>query len=272
MEFPVIKAAAYVLLHAPDLLYWQGTTPTMERITNPDSQYLQSLPQHLRAYADAVKYPPNQVYIGNLSPEQLRELPRPWYEQEITANSQGPLGEIVDQVKFYALLKLVDRFNLVELEEGFSLSLKKDLEGQAMFSADELTLLEKGTALEEIEKLVASKRAEGLYQHGVLVGCVREAHEHDPNLKAHVIMENLVSKASAVLALKNLLHIHKIDPAGIDYIVETSEEAIGDMNQRGGGNLAKAIGEAAGLVNASGIDLRGFCAGPAHGLGAIGHI
>ncbi|MDI9479733.1 MAG: glycine/sarcosine/betaine reductase complex component C subunit beta [Syntrophomonadaceae bacterium] len=266
MEFPVIKAAAYVLLHAPDLLYWQGTTPTMERITNPDSQYLQSLPQHLRAYADAVKYPPNQVYIGNLSPEQLRELPRPWYEQEITANSQGPLGEIVDQVKFYALLKLVDRFNLVELEEGFSLSLKKDLEGQAMFSADELTLLEKGTALEEIEKLVASKRAEGLYQHGVLVGCVREAHEHDPNLKAHVIMENLVSKASAVLALKNLLHIHKIDPAGIDYIVETSEEAIGDMNQRGGGNLAKAIGEAAGLVNASGIDLRGFCAGPAHGL------
>ena len=135
------------MLHAPDLLYWQGTTPTMERITNPDSQYLQSLPQHLRAYADAVKYPPNQVYIGNLSPEQLRELPRPWYEQEITANSQGPLGEIVDQVKFYALLKLVDRFNLVELEEGFSLSLKKDLEGQAMFSADELTLLEKGTEM-----------------------------------------------------------------------------------------------------------------------------
>ena len=28
----------------------------------------------------------------------------------------------------------------------------------------------------------------------------------------------------------------------IDYIIECSEEAFGDMNQRGGGNLAKAIG------------------------------
>jgi len=266
MEFPVIKAAAYVLVHAPDLLYWQGTTPSMERITNPDSQFLKSLPQHLRSYADAVKYPPNQVYIGNLSPEQLRELPRPWYEQEINASSQGKYGQIVDQAEFYALLKLVDRFNLVELEEQFSLEQKRNLEGQAIFSAGELAMLDKGVALDDIKKLVESDQAEGLYQQGTLVGCVREAHEYDQNLKAHVIIENLVSKASAVLALKNLLAIHNINPADIDYIIEASEEAIGDMNQRGGGNLAKAVGEAAGLVNASGVDVRGFCAGPAHGL------
>ncbi|HOB11642.1 MAG TPA: glycine/sarcosine/betaine reductase complex component C subunit beta [Syntrophomonadaceae bacterium] len=266
MEFPVIKAAAYVLVHAPDILYWQGTTPAMERITNPDSQFLKTLPQCLRSYADAVKYPPNQVYIGNLSPEQLRELPQPWFQQEITASSQGKYGQIVDQGELYALLKLVDRFNLVELEEQFSWEQKKKLEAQTIFSASELTLLDQGTVFEDIEKLVESGLAEGLYQQGKLVGCVREAHEYDPNLKAHVVMENLVNKASAVLALKNLLAIHKIDPADIDYIIETSEEAIGDMNQRGGGNLAKAVGEAAGLVNATGVDLRGFCAGPVHGL------
>jgi len=38
------------------------------------------------------------------------------------------------------------------------------------------------------------------------------------------------------------------------------------MNQRGGGNFAKATAEIAGLVNATGSDVRGFCAGPAHAL------
>ncbi|MBE5994841.1 MAG: glycine reductase, partial [Paenibacillaceae bacterium] len=45
-----------------------------------------------------------------------------------------------------------------------------------------------------------------------------------------------------------------------------SEEACGDMNQRGGGNFAKAAAEIAGLVNATGSDIRGFCAGPTHAL------
>ena len=38
------------------------------------------------------------------------------------------------------------------------------------------------------------------------------------------------------------------------------------MNQRGGGNFAKAIAEMAGLVNATGSDTRGFCAAPAHAM------
>jgi betaine reductase len=38
------------------------------------------------------------------------------------------------------------------------------------------------------------------------------------------------------------------------------------MNQRGGGNFAKAIGEVCGCVNATGCDIRSFCAGPAHGI------
>ena len=38
------------------------------------------------------------------------------------------------------------------------------------------------------------------------------------------------------------------------------------MNQRGGGNFAKAIAEISGLANATGSDTRSFCAAPAHAL------
>src|SRR6056297_577961 len=39
-----------------------------------------------------------------------------------------------------------------------------------------------------------------------------------------------------------------------------------DINQRGGGNFAKSIAEAAGATNATGSDTRGFCAAPTHAL------
>jgi betaine reductase len=38
------------------------------------------------------------------------------------------------------------------------------------------------------------------------------------------------------------------------------------MNQRGGGNFAKAIAESAGALNATGADTRGFCAAPMHAI------
>jgi len=57
-----------------------------------------------------------------------------------------------------------------------------------------------------------------------------------------------------------------LGPEEVDFVVECSEEAAGDMNQRGGGNFAKAIAEIAGCVNASGIDVRAFCAGPVNAL------
>jgi len=80
-----------------------------------------------------------------------------------------------------------------------------------------------------------------------VVGCVRKAHEMDETLAAHVMLENLATKASAILALKHLLRNTNMDPGAIEYIIECSEEACGDMNQRGGGNFAKAIGEIVAL-------------------------
>ena len=88
----------------------------------------------------------------------------------------------------------------------------------------------------------------------------------DVNLSAHVMLENLVTKASNVLSLLNLVKKAGVNPDDIDYVVDCCEEACGDINQRGGGNFAKAAAEVAGFVNATGSDVRGFCAGPAHAM------
>ena len=69
-----------------------------------------------------------------------------------------------------------------------------------------------------------------------------------------------------MLSLLHLVETSGIQPDEVEYVIDCCEEACGDMNQRGGGNFAKAAAEVAGLVNATGSDARGFCAGPAHAL------
>lgn len=266
MNFPVIKAAAFALIHAGNIMMEHGTTLTMERKKNPDSEFLKSIQPHIRTFNDAVGYAPNQVFIGNMAPPELDQIEKPWYLHPVENKSDGKYGEILEESIFYGLLKIADSFDLVELSQDFAPQVKEKLQAKNMFTEQQLALFDRGIDIINIEQLVNAHKAEGLYLGSALVGCVREAHESDPNLSSHVVFENMVSKASAILALKNLLIKNQINPEDIDYIIETSEEAIGDMNQRGGGNLAKAIGEKCGLKNASGVDMRGFCAGPAHGL------
>jgi betaine reductase len=91
---------------------------------------------------------------------------------------------------------------------------------------------------------------------------MRRAHEEDESLAAHVLLENLAAKATATLALLHLVHGRDIDPGSIDYVIACGEEAIGDRYQRGGGNLGKCVAAAAGLPNASGADIKNFCAAP----------
>ncbi len=52
----------------------------------------------------------------------------------------------------------------------------------------------------------------------------------------------------------------------MDFLLGAGEEAVGDRYQRGGGNLAKAMGELAGVRGAGGADVKAFCAGPVHAL------
>ncbi|MDD4769342.1 MAG: glycine reductase, partial [Eubacteriales bacterium] len=108
MNYPVIRGAAYALIHAPNLLLAQGSTQTMERAKHPDSEYLSKLPQHLRSFEAAVNYAPNQAYIGNLLPDELNNIAKPWYDNPIEGSTQGKFGEIMDETLFYALIKISD--------------------------------------------------------------------------------------------------------------------------------------------------------------------
>ena len=166
------------------------------------------------------------------------------------------------------MLKIVDAFDLVLLEESFQAAVKSKLAAHPVLGdLQDLRKLDRNPAgIDDIKKLVEAGLAEPLYLSDELVGCVKRAHEFDAALSAHVMLENLVNKASAVIGLKHLLAKSGLAAEEVDYIIECSEEACGDMNQRGGGNFAKAIGEICGLVNATGSDIRGFCAAPAHAI------
>ncbi|MDD4754161.1 MAG: glycine/sarcosine/betaine reductase complex component C subunit beta [Desulfitobacteriaceae bacterium] len=268
MNYPVVKGAGYALIQANGMLIHHGTTQTSERRKNAEeSEHLQKLPKHLRSFEDAVKYPPNQAYIGNITPDDLKNISRPWYENQIDdASRDGKYGEIMPEDEFLGLMKIVDIFDLVVLEEKFQAGVKAKLADHPILAGiNKFDNMDKNSStFDEIQKMVEGHLAVPLYFEGKLVGAVKKAHEFDEALSAHVMFENLVSKASAAYALKLLLAKTGLNTEEVDYIIECSEEACGDMNQRGGGNFAKAIGEICGCINATGSDTRSFCAGPAH--------
>ncbi|MDY0236892.1 MAG: glycine/sarcosine/betaine reductase complex component C subunit beta [Gudongella sp.] len=267
MSYSVVKGTSYILVHAPDMVLHNGTTQTTERFLNPNSEYLKNLPTSLRTYDEAVNYLPNQVYIGNKKPADLKIAPQPWVGQDVEGHSRyGRFGEILPQDEFIGMIKIVDAFDLVKLSEEFTKRIKPALTAHALITEEQVAKLKGGDEKSDIDKLINEQGAEPLYLNNEVVGCIKKAHDVDVNLNAHVIFENLVSKASGMLAALHLLDKTDINPADIEYVLECSEEACGDMNQRGGGNFAKAIAEAAGLTGASGSDVRGFCAAPTHAI------
>ena len=104
-----VASASFVLEHVPDLVRY-GSKPARE----PDQ--LERLTGALRSFDDAVAYPPNQVFVGNLMPEDLWERPRTWWEHPVQdASATGRFGDLMPQADFYALLAEVDRFDLVHM-------------------------------------------------------------------------------------------------------------------------------------------------------------
>ncbi len=192
----------------------------------------------LRSYEDALAYPPHQVFVGARRPEELRTLQRPWWRGPGGGDRTGRFGDIMPQREFYALLAELDQFGLVRLG------------GRPKSEAGELAL----------------------YEGDAVAGAFAPAHDRDESLSATVLLENLACKASGTHALRRLLETTGVDPATVEYALGCGEEAVGDRYQRGGGAMAKAIAEAAGLVNASGADLKAFCAAPVHALVMAGAL
>jgi hypothetical protein len=219
-----ITHASLVLEHVPDLVRY-GSKPSREPVKLADAA------GSFRTFEDAVAYAPNQVFIGNLPPEDLRDRARPWWKEPVNdAPPRGTSGDIFDQSTFYNLLAEVDRFDLVRPAGA------------------------------------AAQGALELFDGDKVVGSFVGDHDLDESLSAHVLLENLAIKASGVHALRDVLGRGEVDPASITHAIGCGEEAVGDRYQRGGGNMAKAIAEECGLTRASAIDVKSFCAAPVHAL------
>ena len=218
-----IHGCSLVLAHAPDLVR-HGSKPTREDAAD-------EIKPALRTFEDALGYPPHQVFIGNLTPDALWEIERPWWKSPAEPKAEGPYGVFVDQEELYSRMAAADQFQLLHLD------------GRE-----------------------ASNGALPLYRNGSRAGVMDRAHELDESLSAGVLLENLACKATGALALEHLLGRAGFPPEDLAYAIGCGEEAVGDRYQRGGGNLGKAIAEQAGCVNASGSDVKAFCAGPIHAL------
>jgi hypothetical protein len=267
-SIPVITGVSYFLAHLPSMVRY-GSKPCRELKHVPS--LLPSMINHLRTFDQAVIYPPNQVFIGNVDPDELWNFASPWYKNPIpNASRWGAFGEIMPEDEFYGVLKICDQFALIMLEEGFSEEIASKLKRRPLFYEEDIQKLGKGVHKEIIEKKLDEEDALPLYfQGGRLVGCVSrprgDGAEEDDNLVPTIMIENLSARASGVMVLRHLISKTRAAEE-IDYLIGYGEEAIGDRYNRGGGNLAKAIGELCGCTRATGSDVKAFCCSPVHGL------
>ncbi|GAB7388158.1 glycine/sarcosine/betaine reductase complex component C subunit beta [Bacillaceae bacterium] len=262
---PVVKGSSHVIVHTPSLVRY-GSKP--EREIAKDPSLLERILASLRSYEEAVTYPPNQVFIGNMRPDALREIEGAWYRSPVADGKRfSTSGEIMPEDEFYGWLKISDEYQLVHLEENFLAEIKGKLEKHPLITNEDLTRLGEGVSLSVIEDYLASGKGIPLYVDKVkLIGCILNGHEEDANLTAEILLENLCNKASGVVAMRHVLRSFAVKPEEIDYVIGCDEEAVGDRYQRGGGNMAKSIAELAGCVNASGSDIKSFCCAPAHAV------
>ena len=271
MATAAIKAASYCLIHAPEMGSRYGTTPYQEYSAHPDSTFLADLGKAVSgpdlSYETICRYAPHLTYIGAMTTDALADHPRPLLKNPHNdACRFGAYGEIMPEDEFIGLMDICDAFDLIWLHTSFAAGIKARLEEHPLISDEQMQRLEVGHDANEIDAEIRNSHALPLYFKDELIGCCRRAHATDKNLSAHVLLENIASKAGAVLALLHLVKNAGLKTSDIDFVVDCSEEAVGDMNQRGGGNMAKAVAESAECSEASGFDLRAFCAAPVAAL------
>lgn len=266
MTRAAVKGTAYCLNYAPELGCYYGNTPYVERLENGETEFIQKLPAGVQPYEAVISYPPNLTYIGAMTVDELESAAQPWYQNLKEPSRFGKYGEIMPEDEFLGMMDLCDVFDLIWLEKNFAAEVRVKLEKHPLLKKEQTDRLEAGHELSEISAETEAAGALPLYFGGKVVACCRKGHHADENLSAHILLENLACKAGGVLALLHLFQNTGMAATDVRYVIECSEEAVGDMNQRGGGNMAKAIAEIAGCKNASGCDVRGFCAAPVDAL------
>jgi betaine reductase len=260
----VIKEAGYLLAHVPDFVQY-GSKPSRDISDNPD--LLKELNGHLRDYREAVVYPPHQIFIGNMHPDDLNAIAKPWYEHPVEGGKRsGPFGEIMPEEEFYGWLKAADDFDLLWLMPEFLDRIREKFAAHPLAGPAQVKKLGEGKPPEKIREILAQGAALPVYFQGELVGSLRRDHDRDDTLKPEVLMENLMAKASGSLAMLHLFKRAGLAPTEIDFVLDCTETAIGDRYNRGGGSLSKAMAEMSGCLNATGNDIRAFCCGPVHAI------
>lgn len=259
MMQPVVKGVSAILAHAPSLVRY-GSKPSREIST--DAGLLPTILAHLRNYGDALAYAPHQVFVGGMRPDALRALPTPWLAHPVAPDRFGPFGEVLPEEELYGFLALADECDLLALDAGFAEEAAKRLADHPMLHSMSLDRVREA-GRRGLREALDSPGALPLFVEGTrLIGAIRRGHEEDESLAAPYLLENLAGKATGALALLHLVSQSGLSPDAVEYVLGCSEEAVGDRYQRGGGNLAKAMAEMAGCGNASGADIKNFCAAP----------
>jgi hypothetical protein len=260
----VVGAVSYFLGHVPGMVC-HGSKPSREIARDPE--LFRRIVAHLHPYENTVAYPPSQVFIGNLSPDVLFDTPTPWYKNPVAgASRRGEFGEIMPEEEFYGVMKICDEFGLLYFEKSFLADTASRLGKHPLFNDDDLKRLGDGYSMEEINRRLEAGNALPLYVEGDrLIGCCRGDMEEDVNLTPGILLENLAFRASGVVPLRQLIST-SIEAEEIDYLLGCGEEAVGDRYNRGGGNMAKSIGELAGCLHATGSDIKAFCCAPVHAM------
>jgi betaine reductase len=251
----VISAASQVLAHVP-LLARHGSKPRRELPKDPG--VAAAFAAALRPFPQALAYPANQAYINALHPRDLP--PRPWGDLA-GATRWSRTGEIMPEEEFLGLLAAMDDFDLLTLSSDAAAHAAAALARHPLAKRLDLEKVERAQG--DVDAVASEAGALEVIAHR---GAFRCGQVGDEALSAHVLIDNLAAKATATLALLHLLEHNGIDPTSVDYVLGCGEEAIGDRYQRGGGNMAKAVAEAAGLTEASGADIKNFCAAPVPAL------
>ena len=254
MPDPVILSATQVLAHAPNLAR-HGSKPHRE--LPKDQAVADAFAEALRTFDQVVAYPPHQAYLNALHPRDMG--PRPWQPLP-DASRWAPTGELMPEEELLGLMASVDQFDLLTLSPERVEQATEALSSHPLGKRFDLERL--ASASGDVDDVAAAPGSLGLMPGAAM----RMGEEHDESLAASVLVDNLAAKATATLALLHLLDKSGIDPASIDYVLGCGEEAIGDRYQRGGGNMGKAVAEAAGLTEASGADIKNFCAAPVPAL------
>jgi len=252
------------MVYVPDFVRY-GSKPSRDITEN--NGLLQEINDHLRSYEDVLRYAPHQVFIGNKHPDELNTILKPWYEHPLQdGKRRGPFGEIMPEDEFYGWMKIADDFDLLWLDLDFIEQIRDKFVAHPFIGEPQVKKLGEGKPIEKIKEIIEQGVALPLYFYGKLVGSIRRDHDKDDTLKAHVLLENLVAKASGSLAMLHLFKRAKIEPTAVEFVLDCTETAIGDRYNRGGGSMSKAMAEMCGCLSATGNDIRAFCCAPNHAL------